>query len=156
MKLGRVILCFVVVLLCLSCFPQCPVAQFLDAAVQRELSLIGQQYIDELASMVERSSHTSYPAVDATDIHVRHQSKFWNVLKARCPDCDHRTWLPCREFISTLSTAIRRWGESHFPGLLTQPDATERITAELLGLCPDLVIPVLKRGKGRSEGKNAK
>lgn len=156
MKPGRLILFFVVVLLCLGCVPKCAVAQFLDDAVQRDLCGIAQQYINELASLVERFSHTSYPAIDATDIHVRHQSKFWGVLKARCPDCDHRAWLPCREFISTLSTAIRRWGESHFPGLLTQPDATERIKAELLGLCPDLVIPVLKKGKGRSERKDAK
>jgi hypothetical protein len=149
MRPSRLIVCFVMVLLCQGYFPQCAIAQFLGKAVHGELCGIAQQYIDELNSLLARSSHTSYPAVEATDIHVKHQSKFWSVLKARCPDCDHGAWLQCREFISTLSTAIRRWGESHFPGLLTQPDATKKIKAELLGFCPDLVIPTLEEGNGK-------
>lgn len=145
----------IMVSLCLGFLPKCALAQFLDREVQEDLCGIAQQYIDELDSLVNRSGRTSYPAAEAVEIHVRNRIRFWNIFVARCPNCDHRAWLPCSQFVEQLCTAIRRWGESHYPGLLTRPDATEKIRGVLLGYCANLVIPTPRKGDGGSEGKYA-
>ena len=156
MRPCRPTLCFIAVLLCLSCCPQCASAQFLDGGVHRDLCKIGQQYVDELAALLDRSNDTSYPAVEAIPMHARHHNKFRDFYNAKCPNCSVWDWSPCREFVKQLCTAIRRWGQSHYPGLLTRPDGIEKMRSVLVGTCPDLVIPALKKGTGRSGGENDK
>jgi hypothetical protein len=149
-------LCFVVVLLSWVCFPQCATAQFLDAEVNRDLCKIGQDYVDELAALLDRSSDNSYPAVEAIQMHARHHNKFRNFYNARCPNCSVRDWSPCREYVKQLCTAISRWGQSHYPGLLSRPDGIEKMRLVLVGTCPNLVIPTLKKGNARSSGRKSK
>ena len=146
----------VVVLLSWVCFPQCVSAQFLDAEVHRDLCKIGQEYVHELAALLNKSSDTSYPAVEAIQMHARHHNKFRDFYNARCPNCSVRDWSPCREYVKQLCTAIRRWGQSHYPGLLSRPDGIEKMRLVLVGACPDLVIPALKNGNTRSSRRNDK
>jgi hypothetical protein len=153
MKPGRMTACLVIVLLGLNCFSQCAVAQFLEDAVRSELCGVGQQYIDDLASLIDRSGHGSYPALEATQMHTKYYKKYWDVYRTRCPDCDIVDGLWCSEFVENFCTAIRRWGESHFPGLLTQQDATEKTRAAMLSFCRELSIPEIRKSKQRIERK---
>jgi hypothetical protein len=130
---------------CLFFFPLYVWAQCLEKDVQCELCGIGQQYIDELSSLINSSDSPFYPSGAALEILASHRSKILSVFKARYPDS--KPWDCCsfKEFENELCTAIRRWGEYQFPGFLTRPDSIEKISAKLLRLCPDLVIPVVKK-----------
>ena len=145
MRSDRLVFVSMVVLLCLVWCAKCASAQFLDRAVHRDLCDIGQLYVHELASLLERSADTSYPALEAAQMHARYHRRYWDFFDAHCSDCDNRAWLPCKEFVKELCTGIRRWGQAHFPGVLSPPDGIKKSRAVLMRFCPDLVIPVLRK-----------